>query len=451
MKRSKRVLLVHPEISNSKYNFNGVIENEPLELEYIVSVLKEKNIECEIFDVQREEISFEEKIKEYKPNIMYICGRIKQENFMKNYIITTKKINRNIITIAGGVHVQKNYKRFFINELDYILISFDIFKIIDIINNLDLENINGICYKKNNKWIVNDSEPFDINRLPHPDRTYFYSHLNNYRYLELAPCAQVRTSYCCTFKCKFCYRNLTNNGKYVFRDIDDVVEEIEHINCDNIYFIDDDFLLNPPRLKRFIKLIKEKNIKKNYICFGRVDFIINNKELMKELKEIGFYYVLVGLEAITDNYLKDYNKLIKVDSNIECIKFMNEIKINIMGMLIVDLDFTKKDFKNLYKWIKINNLKHVAISIFTPIMGTKTYDEYLDKLIITNPKYYDYFHVVAKPTNLSIRKYYLYYYILLIKLFLLAKKQGVYDFLDYNFYIKNFIKNILKGKSVSNE
>ena len=84
-------------------------------------------------------------------------------------------------------------------------------------------------------------------------------------------------------------------------------------------------------------------------------------------------------------------------------------------------------------------------------MGTKTFDEYLDKLITINPKYYDYFHVVAKPTNLSIRKYYLYYYILLIKLFLLAKKQGVYDFLDYNFYIKNFIKNILKGKSVSNE
>ena len=49
---------------------------------------------------------------------------------------------------------------------------------------------------------------------------------------------------------------------------------------------------------------------------------------MKELKEIGFYYVLVGLEATTDKYLNNYHKLIKVDDNIECVNFMNEIGIN---------------------------------------------------------------------------------------------------------------------------
>lgn len=451
MKKNKRVLLVHPEISHSKYNFNGVIENEPLELEYIVPILKENKFDCEIFDVQRENISLEEKIKQYKPDVMYICGRIKQETFMKNHIMTAKKINKKIITIAGGLHVQKNYERIFIDELDYILTSFDVFKIIDIINENDLDNVSGICYQKNNKWIVNQAEPFDINRLPHPDRTYFYSHMNNYRYLELSPCAQIRTAYCCAFKCKFCYRNLTNCGKYVFRDIEDVVNEIEEINCENIYFIDDDFLLNPPRLRKFIKLVKERNIKKKYVCFGRVDFILRNKQLMKELKEIGFYYVLVGLEAITDNHLKDYNKLTSVDSNIECIKFMNEIGINIMGMLIVDLDFTKKDFKDIYKWVKNNNLKHVAISIFTPIMGTEIYSDYIDKLVTTNPEHYDYLHVVAKPKNLSVRKYYFYYYILLIKLFLLAKKQGVYDFLDYGYYIKSFINNILKRQGKNNE
>lgn len=451
MKKNKKVLLVHPEISRSKYNFNGVIENEPLELEYIVSILKKENFDCEIFDIQREKMTLEEKIKTYKPDVMYICGRIKQENFMKEHIVNAKRINPKIITIAGGLHVQINYERLYIDELDYILTSFDVFKIVDLINNKNLEKINGICYKKNKKWISNVAEPFDIKKLPHPDRAYFYSHLNNYRYLELSPCAQIRTSYCCAFKCKFCYRNLTNCGKYVFRDIEDVVDEIEEINCENIYFIDDDFLLNPPRLKKFIKLVKERNIKRKYVCFGRVDFILNNKRLMKELKEIGFYYVLVGLEAITDNHLKSYNKLTNVDSNIECINFMNEIGINIMGMLIVDLDFTKKDFNNIYKWVKKNNLKHVAISIFTPIMGTKIYDDYIDKLITTNPEHYDYLHVVAKPDNISVKKYYMYYYILLIKLFLLAKKQGVYDFLDYSYYIKSFISKIFKKEDKYNE
>ena len=33
-------LLIHPEISRTKYNFVGIIENECLELEYISSMLK---------------------------------------------------------------------------------------------------------------------------------------------------------------------------------------------------------------------------------------------------------------------------------------------------------------------------------------------------------------------------------------------------------------------------
>ncbi len=441
----KKVLLVHPEISHSKYDFDGIIENEPLELEYIVPVLNDANIDCEIFDVQREKITLSEKIKEYKPDYLYMCGRIKQENFMKDHIKNTKKTNPSIKVIVGGLHAQKNYDVFFMDEVDYILTTFDVFKIVQIVNNKSVKNMSGVCYKNNKNWIINDPEVFDINRLPHPDRTYFYDHLDHYRYLELYPCAQVRTAYCCAFKCKFCYRNLLNCGKYVYRDIEDVVDEIEEIQCDNIYFVDDDFLLNPKRIKRMIELIKERNIKKRYVCFGRADFIVSHKELIKELKEIGFYYILVGLEAINDNHLDSYNKLTSVEVNKECVRFMNEIGINIMGMFIVDVDFEKKDFKNMYNWVKENKLKHVAISIFTPIRGTLIYNDYKDKLITNNPEDFDYLHVTFKPTKISVRKYYLYYYILLIKLFLLAKKQGVYDFIDYGDYIKGFIKSIFKG------
>ena len=63
--------------------------------------------------------------------MIYICGRIKQENFMINYIKTARKICKNSIIIVGGIHAQVNYKKFFINELDYVLTTFDIFKIIN--------------------------------------------------------------------------------------------------------------------------------------------------------------------------------------------------------------------------------------------------------------------------------------------------------------------------------
>ena len=53
-----------------------------------------------------------------------------------------------------------------------------------------------------------------------------------------------------------------------------------------IYFVDDDFLFDRKRIELFIKIIKEKKIRKKYICYGRVDFIIKNEDIIKELKKL---------------------------------------------------------------------------------------------------------------------------------------------------------------------
>ena len=445
-------LLIHPEISRTKYNFVGVIENECLELEYISAILKEKEYEVNIYDGQVEKESVQSKIRELNPSVVYVCGRTRQENFMLEYCEEAKKFNKNIITIIGGLHAQLSYKRMYKDYVDYILTTFDVFKILDIVDysikklDLDLKSVDGICFKRDNEWVANEAKPFDIKRLPLPDRSYFYEHPNNYRYLELEHSAWVRTAYCCPYRCKFCHRNRMNCGKYVCRDIEDVVNEIKEIKSDNIYIVDDDFLFDIERLNRFISLIKENKINKKYICYGRADFIAENEDIMQRLKEIGLYYVLVGLESISDSELNEYNKKSDVNKNIASIDICHKYGINLMGMFILGLDFEAKDFKSLYRWIKKHKLKHIATSIFTPEFGIETYDMYEDRLITDNPSHWDYLHLVAKPGKMSVKRYYLNYYILLIKLFLKAKKEGVYDFIDYGDYIKSFIVNIFKSK-----
>lgn len=450
--KSLSVLLIHPEISRTKYNFVGVIENECLELEYISALLQKEGHKVTIYDGQVEKKTVESKIKECNPNLVYVCGRTRQENFMLEYCHTAKKYSKETITIIGGLHAQLCFDRMYKDYVDYILTTFDIYKLIEIINyhfgnkQTDLSNVDGICYQNNGVWVKNKPCVADINKLPLPDRTYFYDHPKNYRYLELEHSAWVRTAYCCPYKCKFCHRNKMNSGQYVCRDIKAVVEEIENINSKNIYIVDDDFLFDRDRLFEFVKLIKEKNVKKKYICYGRSDFIANNEDVLTSLKEIGLYYVLVGLEAINDNKLSDYNKKSNVENNEKSIALCNKLDINIMGMFILDLDYTSKDFKTLYKWIKDHHLKHVAISIFTPEMNTEVFDEYKDRIITNNPSHWDYLHLVAKPSKMSVKRYYFNYYKLLIKLFLKAKREGVYDFIDYGDYIASFVKNIFKSK-----
>lgn len=447
-----KILLIHPEISRTKYNFVGVIENECLELEYISTVLKEQGHDVTIYDGQVEKKTAAKKMKEYHPDIVYVCGRTRQENFMLEYCEEAKRQNENTVTIIGGLHAQLCYERLYKEYVDYVLTTFDIYRISDIIKyhftdeKTDLKEIEGICYKQGAEWHKNEAPCFDIKKLPRPDRTYFYEHPGNYRYLELEHAAWVRTAYGCPYRCSFCHRNRMNQGKYVCRDIKDVVEEIAEIASDNIYIVDDDFLFDEKRLLEFVRLVKEKKIKKNYICYGRTDFIANNEEIMKALKEIGLYYVLVGLEAIHDKKLDKYNKKSNVNNNTRSIEMCNQLGINIMGMFIVDLDYKAKDFKELYKWIKRHGLKHVAISIFTPEMNLEIYDMYKDRIITENPSHWDYLHVVARPENMSVKRYYLHYYVLLIKLFLKASREGIYDFIDYKDYIFSFIRDMLKNK-----
>lgn len=446
------VMLIHPEISRTKYNFVGIIENECLELEYISAMLKDKGHKIFLYDGQVEKQSVETKIKEYNPDIVYVCGRTRQENFMLEYCNTAKQINSKILTIIGGLHAQLCYERMYKDYVDYILTTFDIYKLLDIIDynfynkEINLSTIDDICYKDNNTWIKNEAKPYDINKLPLPDRSYFYEHPNNYRYLELEHAAWVRTAYSCPYHCDFCSRNRMNLGQYICRDIKSVVDEIEKIESNNIYIVDDDFLFNNERLNEFIELIKQRNINKKYICYGRSDYIAENPEMMKKLKEIGLYYVLVGLEAIDDKKLLSYNKKSNLNNNIKSIEICNNLGINIMGMFIVDIDYRAKDFKNLYKWIKKYNLKHVALSIYTPDMGIETYEKNKDRLITDNPSHWDYLHLVVKPTNMSVRRYYYCYYKLLIKLFIKAKREGVYDFMNYREYIISFINNIFRSK-----
>ena len=490
-----KILLANPETSRSKYDFAGIIDDEPYDLECLMTFLKQRDNEVRLWDGQLAK-DFRETVKEFSPDFVYFCGRTRQENFIKEYCTYCKTYSeskgynllkdllsnsqsirkkifndkeKSIVTIVGGIHASLNPERFFVEDVDYVVTTYDPSVVADLIDGKNPEELKGICYRsdstdeentvteipyndifnidlddRHGAWKKIAPAPFDIRKMPWADRSNFYEHMERYCYLELRPCAIIRTAYCCPYSCAFCYRNRLNCGKYVARDIKDVVDEIESLECENIYIIDDDFLVGPQRLQKFVQLIKERNIKKKFVAFGRADFIVKHPEIIKLLSEIGFYYILTGLEYIENKRLSDTNKRLGVNTNGNAIKILHDNDIHMMGMFITDLDFKKKDFKNLYRWIKHFKLKHVAVSIYTPEICLENFNEYTDRLVSTNPDDWDYLHLVTKPTNISVKKYYYYYHILLIKLFLRAKRQGIYDFIDYKMFIKSFVKNLFK-------
>ncbi|MDE6983698.1 MAG: B12-binding domain-containing radical SAM protein, partial [Lachnospiraceae bacterium] len=117
-----------------------------------------------------------------------------------------------------------------------------------------------------------------------------------------------------------------------------------------------------------------------------------------------------------------------------------------MGMFIIAPDFRGRDFRAIYRWIEKHRLRHAALSIFTPELCTPMYEQYRDRMLTDNPSHFDYLHLVVRPANLGIRTFYVHYYVLLIRLFLKARREGVYDFIDYGAYIRSFLGDMLRNK-----
>ena len=430
-----KVLLVRPEESRSRYDFQGVIENECLELEWIQRILQDHGHEVTIFDKQVETLSFSDFIKDKQFDVFYGEARCFQEPFILEYVRAFK--NRfDGITILGGIHAQMCKERLFIYEADYVLSGYNYYDLPEILKgNTDICNLS---YKKDGQWFSNPSKAVDIKDLPWPDRSYFYAHKDRYQYLDMKHAMWIRSSFSCPYRCRFCIRNHMNNSIYSRRDVMDLVEEIGYNDNENVYIVDDDFLYDENYLRKFIDEIKARNIKRKYICYGRADFIAAHEELLKEFKEIGLVYVLVGFEDIRNEKLDSYNKRNTIENNQKCIDICKKYDIRLMAMFILGLDFKGKDFKDLYSYIKTQDLKHVAVSIYTPELGMDHNEEY----ITDDLTHYDYLHLVCKPTYLSVRMWYFHYYVLLIRLFLKAQKDGIYDFIDYGDYIRSFIRNI---------
>lgn len=451
-----KILLVRPPAPN-KLSFMGILDAEPLELEYLHTGLKQAGYEDRIYDYLCEKIPFEKVLKAYCPDAVAISGYITQEKVIKKLCKKVKFFDDKIATIVGGVHAQLNYERFYEDGIDFILRSESIDAFVELIHHLSIKknngnkegpekialySINGLCFRDAGSWMVNPVHRVDINTLPIPDRSFFQQHCQKFRYLDLTEVASLKTSFSCPYSCNFCYCTLLHQGRYQTRDLQLVMEELKTIPATNIQIVDDDFLVDEQRVWEFIRLIRANDIHKTYICYARADFVCSHSELVKALVEIGFRYFLVGLEAICDEELFHYNKGTKTRQNAKAVEVIQRAGGECIALMIMGLDAQKKDFDHLYQWVVRHELLHVTVSIFTPIPGTPLYEEYKDRLITDNIEHWDFLHLVVEPEKISRKQFYRYYRRLFLRLYRRAKKSGQYDFMDLPYY-KKMLSNYL--------
>ena len=400
-----KVLLIRP-----KY-YSIVANLEPLGLEYVAGLCRDMGIKCEILDEFQYPWLFrlhriKKKIKKEGYNVVGFNANANTVDYILKRAHQLKKAFPEITIQVGGPEAELNYTDFCKEDIDIVYHDNGLQTQKNIWEgNLDvtvMDKQTGICYKKNNKWIIKEKGAPVDGFIVKPDRSEFYKWLKRKNFIFMkGKFALSKASFSCPFHCNFCYCTKMNSGKYTEIALDQVIDEVESIKHDKIWFVDDTFFFNKERVIEFCNRIIEKGIKKQFMAYSRADFIAENPDILPLAYKAGFRDLLIGLEAVTDEQLKEYNKQTSKNDNILAIKYCHENNIVCNGLFVVSHTSTKQDFKNIIKFIKENNLLWMVFGIFTPYKGTDAYEEYKDKVVNFKSKNRDGLHVTIPPEHMS--------------------------------------------------
>ncbi len=425
-----RILFVRPKYG-TRLAERGWLSTEPLDLEYLAAIANEQDCVYAIHDPVVTNQSFARAMDRFKPNIVAISGYYPAKNQMLDYASQAKRKNKNILTLIGGVHAEVNPADFHHGAVDIVVHSGGAITFRNILTALRTGNppsdIDGICHPaKNGEWNCRGKVPFNPAALPLPDRSHFNKHREHFTYLHHGPVALLKTAYGCPFDCTFCYCRMLNDGQHTERVLAEVVAEIKGIECNKIWIVDDLFLIDTDRIRSFIALLKQEEIRKEFIIYSRSEFIAKNPAVVPLLKEAGVIDVIVGFETIDERKLDEYGKRSAEGENRRCIHLLKDVGIECTGLFIMDVDATRSDFHALDQWIKKVGLTTYTLSIFTPYPGTETYEEYKDKLTTSDCRKWDLSHLVMKPTRMS--RFSFYVLVLGMHLKLLARNRDLRRF-----------------------
>lgn len=232
-----------------------------------------------------------------------------------------KSKNPKALVIFGGPQVTLVPDESINNKhVDAIVIGEGEYTMLEMANRVkagdSLEGVKGLWFK-NEKGEIIKNEPreflHDLDQLPILDRTFF----DDRKYwkkqstllerLFLPTTWSVMTAFSCPYSCKMCQPALrTIAGPWRQRSVKNVIEEISMLNekygAKHIAFYDNDMGINRTWLKEFCEEAKKiKGLRMK--CCVRANLM--DYELLKMMKEAGFYSVGFGAESGSNRVLKE--------------------------------------------------------------------------------------------------------------------------------------------------
>ena len=443
-----KILLVRPPRIKQAITLSDFMFSEPIGLEMIYSLMKIDN-KVEIFDMMVETKSLRDKLKEYDPEMVGLSSLCIDVNMVLSLAYETKVYDENIVTIVGGTQAFLNPDAFKNESIDHIFQYTDRYNLLEFLK-LVKKGLTGPIAGILSRELRYYRLPLGSrNEYLVPDRESTAKYRKEYSYFGYKPAAIMEFGMGCEKACNFCLRWRIEGRKEKLIELDLIKKDLINIKEPTIMFYDNDFFASEQKIDKFIEIINELNISKNYIVYGSVKGIIEYKDRIKTLKELGLKAVLVGYESFSDQELSNYSKQTSVEDNYKASKILKELGLDAWASFMAHPDWDNKDFIALRRYIKGLNPEISSISPLTPFPNLPMYNTYKERLIYNKNEFerWSFGQVMIKPSKISLRRYYYELLItnLYVNLFINKKTEMINNYgLDNIFRLLKGSTNALK-------
>ncbi len=381
-----KVTLVNPTYPRGAHQHPPFI---PLSLGYLGAICEKNGYEVNVVDCQGERLDpegFRKKLREIDTEVIGITSATLTYNSALKIAKISKEVLPNCITILGGCHAtfwDFNALRE-CPDLDIIVRKEGEITLLEILRKLEakknLDNIQGITFRKCNKIIRNEDRPYieNLDDLPFPAHHLF--NLNSYIKVGklIIP---LMTSRGCVYWCDFCTAVRMFGRKYRMRSPKNVVDEIELVHnkydVDQFTFYDDAFTVDQKRTEEICDEILRRKLDVEWDCETRVDMV--NKSLLEKMRKAGCIAVWFGVESGSQTIIDKMHKKFKIEQTRKAFEIAHEVGLMTVASVILGFPGeTEETAWETINFVKSLNPVDVGFYIATPYPGTPLYETVKD-------------------------------------------------------------------------
>jgi radical SAM superfamily enzyme YgiQ (UPF0313 family) len=184
----------------------------------------------------------------------------------------------------------------------------------------------------------------------------------------------VQVSRGCPYKCEFCLVSKVFGNKMRYRDIDNVISEIENLPTKKILFIDDNLTANKKYARELMQRLKPLGI--SWGCMSSIE-IAKDENLLNDMAEAGCFNILIGFESLNPESLdetnKDHNRAAK--DYADSVDRIHKAGIHITASFVVGFDNdTLVEFDKIFDFTMQTGLSYVNLNILGAPPGSDLYN-----------------------------------------------------------------------------